>query len=523
MRFDPARTTTATNDVAVAFADGIPSLSIIDDPMERALFSADIAGPAAATADAILQPQNSEEVEAIVAIARREGCALYPRGGGWSYSGGYGPSRTPAAIVDTGRLRAMTVAKDAGRVTIGAGVTWARLFESLDAAGLRVPSFGPLSGIGATVGGLVAQNGGFFGAAGCGPIADESLCASTVIAGSGEKITLTRDHRADGSAAPQPLAGDCGAFGLRVDVTLQAVARPATTAFASFAFAEGEEALAALRSLAGVPGLGEVFIFDPGTHANLARSGFSLAERTALAGDLMAARAGALRGIADVVRAARWSNARIADIPWSLHVSLDGDAAATRAGLADVVGRAQACGGNAIPDVIPRVTRARPFRRIKALLGPDGELWLATHGVFTLEAAARGFQATKALLADRAAVMRGHGIRATMLIVLMRDRIVIEPQLFWADSLSPLHRRLCPSDQVAAYGGRTERPAARAAVHELRRDLIAAMDAAGAAHFQIGRTYAAHPGVSEQARRAWTSWKKRLDPDRIMNPGVLGL
>ena len=514
---------TSDRKLATAFRDAAPSLAIVADPTECALASCDIAGGGNALATVILQPQNEEEVGAIIAVARREGCALFPRGGGWSYSGGYTPSRNPAAIVDTARLQTLTIEDDASRVTVGAGVTWGRLYDTLNSARLRVPSFGPLSGIAASVGGLVAQNGGFFGAASNGPIADGGLVCSTLIAGNGEKVGLTTADRVGGSTAPQPFAGDCGAFGIRSAITLAAVPRPAKVLFASFAFSDGAETLAVLGSLTGLPGLGEAYVFDPGTHANLARSGFALGESASLASDLLAAGKGPLGGIADVIRAARWSKAEIGDIAWSMHVSVEGDEAATRATLADVAERAITGGGSPIPDVIPRVTRARPFRRIKSLLGPDGELWLPMHGVFAIGMAQGGLRAVAATLADHAAVTRAHPIRATVLAVLMGDRIVIEPQLFWPDSLSPLHRRLCQPDQVTAFGDRPSKLNTRAAAHALRHALIAALDEAGASHFQIGRSYAAHPGVSGAARDAWELWKKRLDPDHIMNPGVLGL
>ncbi len=467
--------------------------------------------------------ENHDEVQALVSVARRQGCALFPRGGGWSYSSGYTPSQNPAAIVETGRLHGIAIERDAARVTAGAGVTWGSLYDALDASGLRVPSFGPLSGIGATVGGLVAQNGGFFGAAGHGAIADGSIITSTMVAGSGETLTLTAHDRVDGSAAPQPFAGDCGAFGLRTEITLAATPRPATTLFASFAFAEGAEALAALCSLAGLPGLGEAYVFDPGTHANLARSGFTVLEGAAIAGELFAASKGPLGGIANVLRAARWSKATIADIAWSLHVSVEGDEAPTQEALAEVAARALAGGGNPVPNVIPRVTRSRPFRRIKALLGPEGELWLPAHGVFGRDAAPGGLKFIETTLADRAEIMQAHAIRATILAVLMGDRIVIEPQLFWPDSLPLFHQRLCTPDQRATFGQQPSHPAARASAYEFRRALIDAMDRAGASHFQIGRAYAAHPGVSDAARQGWTAWKRQLDPDRMMNPGVLGL
>jgi FAD/FMN-containing dehydrogenase len=517
------RVTTVKANLAESFRNALPALEIVEESAERTLASSDIAGPGNITVSAVLRPDTLHELEAIVRVARAEGCALTQRGGGLSYSGGCVPSHNPAVAVDTRRLQSIQIDRGAGRVSAGAGVTWGMLYDVLGAENLRVPSFGPLSGVAATVGGLVAQNGGFFGTASYGPVADRSLVSSTMITGVGEWITPTQDDRIDGSTAPQPFAGDCGAFGIRGEVTLALMPRPSVNAFASFAFAEGDGAIATLVALRGLAGLGEAFVFDPATHDNLARTGFSISESASIAGDLLAAAAGGLGGVADVLRAVRWRQTSMADIGWSLHVSAEGDAATAKEALAEAARRALACGGKPIPDVIPRVTRVRPFRRIKALLGPDGEMWLPVHGVFEVDAAQVGLTAARQRLSECAIDMQRHNVRATVMAVLMGDRVVIEPQLFWPDALSPLHRRLCQPEQVTAYGDRPANLAVREFAHALRRALIRALDDAGAAHFQVGRTYADHPGISARAREAWIACKQRFDPDRIMNPGVLGL
>ena len=61
--------------------------------------------------------------------------------------------------------------------------------------------------------------------------------------------------------APQPLAGDCGAFGIKSNISLKIMERPETTLFASFAFNDGNAMIHAMAALAGLPGLGEVFAF----------------------------------------------------------------------------------------------------------------------------------------------------------------------------------------------------------------------------------------------------------------------
>ncbi len=508
---------------AAAFRAALPGLRIVTDAADCAVLSSDLAGPAAAPDVAVLQPADAGQVAALVRVARREGIALLPRGGGWSYTGGVTPGEAPAAVVATQALHDIAIDRAAMTVTAGAGTTWAALHAALEEHGLRVPSFGPLSGIGATLGGLAAQNGGFFGAAGHGALGDATLLASELVDGTGELRRIGRDARIGGRAAPQPLAGDCGAFGIRTAVTLGLMAAPAATGFAAFGFDTGEAALAALLAVAALPGLGEAFVFDPLTHANLARSGFSVLESAALAGDLLRAPGGLLGRVGGMLRTARAGRAFVADLRWSLNLSADGSAAAVAETLAAAAAHAAALGGEMLPDTLPRVTRARPFRRIKALLGPDGEAWLPLHGVFARDVAAAGFAAATAALAAAADDMRAHAIRASLLMVLMGSRVVIEPQLFWPDALAPLQRRLVTPEQVAAYGARPANPAARDAAHALRRRITAVLDAAGAAHFQIGRYYDAAAGLPDGTRTAWAALKRQMDPDRIMNPGVLGL
>ena len=512
-----------TTRPAAAFRAAIPSLAVVDDATECAVQSADISGPALHPALAILSPATEDDLVAIVRVARQKGIALHPRGGGWSYTAGYRPQRSPAVLVDSSRFSAIAIQRESNTVTTGAGVTWGALHTALEEAGLRATSFGPLSGIGATIGGSAAQNGGFFGTAGYGAMGDGAVCGGTMVNGAGHLVQFGPTDRTDGIAAPQPLVGDCGAFGIRSSVTLRIIPRPSGTAFASFNFATGATALSVLAGLAGLPCLGEAYMFDPGSHANLARSGFSVIETATMAGDLLAAKGGLLGRIGGLIRTARAGRAFVADLAWSLHLALDGTPAEIAATLAIVVRRVAEAGGEVIPDIIPRVTRARPFRRIKALLGPDGESWLPVHGVFAPECAQAGLAGVQAELAQASDVMAKAGLRAVLLAVLMGSRVVIEPQLFWPDALSAVHRRMAQPDQVAAYAARPANEAARAVVHAVRLRLIAALDAAGASHFQIGRSYAGHPGVPPEARRHWAALKTRHDPDGIMNPGALGL
>jgi D-lactate dehydrogenase (cytochrome) len=509
--------------IAGLFREQVQGLQVSEDAARRATLSGDLYRPASSPASVLLCPVDAEQTIALVRIARREGVALYPRGGGLSYTGGFTPAERPTALVDMGGLGGIAIDAERGTVSAGAGLSWAALHEALAATGRRAASFGPLSGIGATLGGGAAQNGGFFGAAGHGAYGDGGIVGATLIDGAGEQRMLSLQDRVDGLTAPQPLVGDCGAFGLRTEIVLRTIALPPVTRFASFGFETGAQAFSVLAGLAGLPTLGEAYVFDPGTHANLARSGFSVIESATLASDLLRGGGGLLGRIGGLLKTARAGKTFVADLAWSLHVSLDGSAAETEPVLAEIALRCGRAGGEPIPDIIPRVTRARPFRRIKAVLGPDGESWLPLHGVFAPADAAPALARVAATLDAAREPMHRHGIQVVTLGVLMGGRVIVEPQLFWRDGLTDVQRHLALPDQVQAHGDRPANLEARAAAHALRTGLLETLDSAGAGHFQIGRSYAAHPGVPESAQAAWRALKARFDPDRIMNPGVLGL
>jgi D-lactate dehydrogenase (cytochrome) len=512
----------ADASIAGMFRAVLPADRVSEDTATRRLAASDIAYEAASLPACVLTPRSEAEVTSIVRSARTEGVALHPRGGGWSYTAGYAPQSLRSAIVGMSGLGGIEIDTAGGTVEAGAGVTWSALDDALKAQGLRVPSFGPLSGIGAQIGATVAQDGGFFGGAGNGAVGENSVASVRLIDGRGERHRLTQQDRHDAVLAPQPLAGDCGAFGIKTAVSLHTMARPAATLFASFAFRDSNAMTRAMASLAGLPGLGEVFAFDEGVHQNLAQTGFTVLEAAGIAGDLLGATGSWTDRLGGLIRTARAGKAHLAEIPWSLHISVDGTQAAAEEMRTEAARRIAALDGEAIPDVIPRVTRAKPFRPIKALVTSLGERWLPSHGLVEAGAAAPLLAALRSVLAASADERKPVRMRSGFLVALFGRRITIEPQLYWPDALSAYTLAMAQPEQVKRFAAAPANEQGRALAYQLRTKLIAAMDAAGAGHFQIGRTYA-NPGVPREASARWPALKRRFDPDRIINPGALGL
>ena len=515
--------------LAARLADLAGAANVIDAAAERAYYAHDIAGPAPHPAHLVVRPPSVDAALACVAAITDAGHAIAVRGGGHSYTGGYGPTRPGTVILDMGALdRVVEINEADGWVSAEAGCTWATLHDALAAVGRRTPFFGPLSGIVATVGGAASQNAAFFGSARHGPMS-ESVLGLDVARADGTLLRLGRVGdtgfaRDFGPDATGLFLGDCGALGVKLRVTMRLVPVPAAVRYASFAFETFAAAIDAQIALAGMDAIAESYGFDAETHENLRRAGFSIGEGAAALRDVVQAEGGRASGIAAAVRTAAGARRAMGETRNSLHLVIEGASEAATAEAHDAIAACAARhGGAEIPDTIPRITRSRPFRPLKALLGPDGEAWLPMHGLLPLSRARAGLRATDDCLAPHRDEMRARGIRITRLTTMVGDRLLLEPQFFWPDALSPFHLRAVTEGQRAQFADRPANEEARARVHDLRAAQVEALAAHGATHYQIGTYYPYLERLDSGQRALIESLKRTLDPKNLMSPGALGL
>ncbi len=515
--------------LAARLADLVGAVNVIDDPAERAYYAHDIAGPAPHPAHLVVRPPSVDATVASVAAITGAGHALTVRGGGHSYTGGYGPTRPGTVILDMSALdRVVEIDEADGWVTAEAGCTWRTLNDALAEVGRRTPFFGPLSGIVATVGGTASQNAAFFGSARHGPMS-ESVLGLDVVTADGSLMRLGRvgDQafaRDFGPDAAGLFLGDGGALGVKVRIALRLVPVPEAVRFASFAFESFGAAIDAQIALAGRDAISESYGFDAETHENLRRAGFSIGEGATALRDVAQAEGGRASGIAAAVRTATGVRRAMGETRNSLHLVIEGASEAAAAEACDEVAAcARRHGGAEIPDTIPRITRSRPFRPLKALLGPEGEAWLPMHGLLPLSRARAGLQAVEDCLATHRGEMQALGIRVTRLTTMVGDRLLLEPQFFWPDALSPFHLRAVTDAQRAQYADRPPNEEARAQARALRAALVEALATHGATHYQIGTYYPYLERIDPGQRWLIESLKRTLDPKNLMSPGVLGL
>ena len=507
--------------------DALNGNELILDAKSRALLSHDIAS-GEAVAEIVVRPTSIASLSNAVALAAKTNFALIPRGSGHSYSGGTVPDRTQSMVIDTTALDQIIEISQKDRfVRVQAGCTWATLLTALEPLGYRTPFFGPLSGYASTIGGALSQRAAFFGSAMHG-FSDNSVIGQTIVLADGSILRTGTGH--DRQPHPQPsgpdlgplFLGDCGAMGIKVEATLRLTDRPGAEVFASFAYPDMASLLQAQIDLCGIDGIAECFGFDHQANINLAKGGFEFLEGAEIVVDVLRQSGSTGQRLGRIAQLFRDGRRAVAQLQSSLHICLEGE---TETHACERLAKAGAIalrhGGEAIPDTIPRVTRSRPFRPIKALLGPEGERWLPLHGIFRLSDVTEAYSALADALAERREELASRQVTVSFLTVTSGDTIVIEPHLFWPDGLHRFHRHHVTDEQLRRYGDLPDRPELRDLAHALRRELGSVLYEAGAEHLQIGRHYPFEQDIDPVRLKLLLALKHHVDPKGLMAPDVL--
>jgi FAD/FMN-containing dehydrogenase len=483
---------------------------------------------------AVVRPSTPEEVAAAVAAATSHGFAVVPRGGGLSYTAGYRCPPGASVLFDLSGLdRIVAVSEDDLFAVVEAGVTWKRLYEALAPRGLRLPFFGTFSGAGATVGGGLSQGALFFGSARYGSAAELALGIEVATADG----ALLRTGQWAFPRASKPvfrnfgpdLTGlflhDGGAFGIKTRAILRLMLTPAATGYASFAFSSLEAAASALSALAKTDACEDLYVLDPRSIAS------AVEQRGGLRGAASAAKAvakearhpiDAARALLDLARAGRSGGAENA---YSLHCVAAGRSDAALASDLRLIRRiARGLGGRTIPAAIPRIARSAPFPDLNGVLGAGGARWAALNAKVAHSEGVPLIEAHQAAMAGYAPQMAEQGVKITYLLsALGTQTFSFEAVFHWKDRWLPTHQASVDPALLSAWGEPPENLPARALVEKLRERTLQLFRDIGAASNQIGRSYAYADAMDPKTLAAVRGIKATLDPQGLMNPGVLQL
>jgi D-lactate dehydrogenase (cytochrome) len=500
-------------------ADGVR-----DDPAHLELMRNDVYRGGGAPV-AVVRPVTVAALQAAVRVCARNGVAMVPRGGGASYADGYLFAEGGHVLIDTGGLDAIDIDEFGATVTVGAGVTWAALRDALAPHGLRTPFWGPFSGIAATVGGSVSQNALSHGSGAYGISAGSVLSLDVVLA-SGE-VMRTGASQAVRNYGPDMtglFCGDCGALGIKAAITMPLVAAQPASADLSFAFADFA-AFAEAGRLIQLEGLDdEHFGLDLALSQGQIARQEGVSARLRMAADIMRAAPNKLAGLVQLARMGlAGANVAVADA-FMWHFMIDGCDANEAKAKANRVRAVFRELGREITNSVPSFVRAVPFAPLFNILGPQGERWVPLHGVLPQAQVVAFHAGLTALLARNEAEMDRLGVWiGTMFSPVGSTGFLYEIALYWPDARTAYHDTVLAPEHLAAIPAYPADADAAALTDRLKREMIALYAAHEAAHFQIGRAYPYLERLDPTAVALLRTVKAQLDPQGLMNPGVLGL
>ena len=506
--------------------------SVVTEEAERQFYGTDVFSSGEPPAVAI-RPKSKAALADAVARATSAGFCVVPRGSGLSYTDGYLSGRARAVLVDTqGLNRIVEINGEDMYVSVECGVTWKQLYEALRAKGLRTPFFGTGSGLHATVGGTLSQNALNYGSTMYGTAA-ESVLGLEVALADGRLVQM-------GSAAtphqPSPflrsygpdLAGlflaDCGALGIKVEATLRLIPWPGATEFASFDFETHVAFAAALAEISRRSVAAECFGYDPFFITQRLKVRHLTGDLERLAGVARAGRS-VFGGLADAIKVAAAGRSYLEGTRYALHVVVDGrDEADAASAMAVVKSVARDRGGEEIENTLPRVVRGTPFGPPNLMLGAGGERWIPVHALLPHSQLVPAMEALDAYFDGIRDVVDAHEIEWGFIVLgCGTGACLIEPSFYWKDAIEDFHMRYLESGFLRKLPRHPPNPAGREAVARIRRELAEMFMLMGAAHFQIGRFYPYRDSRHDDAFNLLKAVKQHVDPDGLMNPGVLGL
>ncbi|MEO0462912.1 MAG: FAD-binding oxidoreductase [Pseudomonadota bacterium] len=500
--------------------------ALLTDEASLALFSHDVLTSGTPPL-AVFQPASVEELAAGIGAATSAGIAIVPRGGGMSYTGGYLYEGGAHLLIDTRSLdRILDINEADMTVTVEAGCSWDKLFRELKPLGLRALAWGTLSGLRASVGGGMSQNGLFWGARG-GSAVDAAISFDVVLADGTIVSTGSDFFRPYGPDLTSLFAADCGAFGVKARVTLKLVREASAFAYGSFSFANHDELLTAMSEIARAELAAESFAFDPFLQAQRMKRD-SLVKDARQFGNMVKEQAksgGMLKALREGAKVAMAGRGFLDDVPFSLHCIAEGrHQSGVDADMRAIETIVREAGGSVVENSIPKILRANPFPPPNSMLGPEGERWVPVHGFLPHSKLIAAWDRLQALFAQKREAMERLGVETGALIAATgRSSCLIEPVFFWPGEQNPLHQQSLEPDHLAKLPTMADSPEATALVLELRERVIAIFQDMGAIHLQIARSYPLKESHDPAGWAMLEALKRQVDPRGLMNPGSLGL
>ncbi len=517
-------------------AEGLKSLlgdaHVITSSAELAFYSSDVYRRADADAALVISPGSAQELAAAIGLCTSRNCAVIPRGGGLSYTGGFLPVQTNSAIIDMRRLdRIIEINEQDMYVTVECGATWKSLYERLKPLGLRTPYFGPMSGYASSIGGALSQGSIFLGSTQYGTTAESVLSLGVVLADG----SIIHTGSAANEHAPNPffrhygpdLTGlflhDAGALGFKASATLRLLKTPSYTGFVSFTFDNHADLLATMSEISRRGLAAECFGADPYIWG-MRLWDEDLSRDTKRLLGVMKSAPSLFKGLAAGAKTILGGRRALSDVTFAMNVSVDGNSEAAVAVSIAEIRKIAAGTGREIAATVPAAIRGTPFLEPNDLLGPKGQRWAPSHGIAPHSKIKSLVDSYNDFLAAHENLISAHGIETGFVcFAISTNAILFEPMFYWPGARQAYHERMIAPGYLAKLPVLPPNPAADAAMRQLREDLVEFWAAQGCAHLQIGKTYRYLETRAPNIRHLLEQIKTCVDPKGLINPGSLGL
>lgn len=502
---------------------------VITDEAERAYYSQDVynQGP---TVLAVIQPDTKEKLSKAIAAITGAGVAVYPRGGGFSYTDGYIATTSNGVTVDTREMnRILEINTEDMYITVESGCTWATIEGALKDKGVRPVFWGPFSGLNATVGGSMSQGSVTYGSSKHGPsgVAAEGMeivtaDGSIVTTGSAGQPGHSPFFRHYGPDLTGLFCNDAGALGIKAAVTLRLQRRLPVVMGLSYGFEtfDGLHKGMAAAAREGLPT--EAFGFDA-TVMKVFTGGQGLAQDLKTLFAVGMAGRNIFAGLWQMMKIAVAGKRFIDKAEYTAHFVCEARDMREMKSLLKAVRVAVDPHGNEIVNTVPAVVRAYPFPPF-SLVGTSGERWLAMHGILPFSRVAEFKERIDALYERYAAKMEQHKIvKASMFTTIATNAFLYEPVFYWDDSRAAFIDRHTDPEILKKLTTFKPNEEGRKVVTEMKQGIIDCVYVCGGTHMQIGKAYPYTRERDAGALEMVKSLKAHVDPHGLMNPGALGL
>jgi FAD/FMN-containing dehydrogenase len=503
--------------------------AVITDTDTRAYHSQDVfaTGP---TVAAVIRPTTVADLASAIKILTTAGIAVFPRGGGYSYTDAYLPTGPNGVSLDmSGLNEILEINTEDMFVTVQAGCTWEALDNALAPRGVRAEFWGPLSGFKATVGGGMSQGAASLGSSKDGISAEAVLGMEIVTAegtvfatGSAAQDGKSPFFRNYGPDLTGLFCGDAGALGIKATITLRLQKRAKFTQGLSFGFDTFEAAHKALSAIAASNRATEVFGFTRrAMEGAIASKG--LWEDLKIMFAVGRTSGGPIAGLFQVLKMAlagrRWST----NSECFVHCAVEADNPTELKGHMQTVRDAVGSAGRDIPNTMPTVMRATPFMPYP-VVGMDAKRMLPLHAILPFSKVVAFHRALEAYFEKRKADMDALDMTTPSIFgTLSTNGFLYEPVLYWPDQPDIFHERNTPEELLAPMRENAPSERGRTLAKEMFEEMVTIMHEHSGVHLQIGKAYPYTRDRSDMTIALVRQIKDLTDPRGLINPGALGL